>query len=149
MQRFALAFLTLVGTSLFVSVARAETRDFEPMDVFALEWVDSPQISPDGQRIVYARTGFDVMKDRKRSSLWMIDADGRQHRPLAASGSGAAWSADGRRIAYVASTDGSTQIRMHWLDGGQDASITRLTGSPGNLSWSPDGQWLAFTLRVP
>ena len=35
------------------------------------------------------------------------------------------------------------------LDGGQDASITRLTGSPGNLSWSPDGQWLAFTLRVP
>ena len=149
MQRFALAFLTLVGTSLFVSVARAETRDFEPMDVFALEWVDSPQISPDGQRIVYARTGFDVMKDRKRSSLWMIDADGRQHRPLAASGSGAVWSADGRRIAYVASSDGSTQIRMHWLDGGQDASITRLTGSPGNLSWSPDGQWLAFTLRVP
>ena len=79
MQRFALAFLTLAGTSLLVSAAHAETRVFEPMDVFALEWVDSPQISPDGQRIVYARTGFDVMKDRKRSSLWMIDKIGRAH----------------------------------------------------------------------
>ncbi len=149
MQRFTLAFLALAGSSVIASSASAETRIFEPMDVFALQWVDSPQISPDGQQIVYQRMSFDVMKDRSESSLWMVNADGRQHRPLATSGQGAAWSADGRRIAYVAKTDGSAQIQMHWLEGGQDASITELTGSPSNLSWSPDGQWLAFTMSVP
>lgn len=149
MQRFALALFALAGTSFIASTSHAETRIFEPMDVFALQWVDSPQISPNGEHIVYQRMGFDVMKDRTQSSLWMIDSDGRNHRPLADSGQGAAWSRDGRRIAYVAKTKGSAQIQMHWLDGGQDASITELTGSPGNLSWSPDGQWLAFTMRVP
>ncbi len=149
MQRFALAFLTLAITSFVASISHAESRIFEPMDVFALQWVDSPQISPDGQRIVYQRMGFDVMKDRETSALWMIDADGSHHRPLASAGQGAAWSRDGRRIAYVAKTDGSAQIQMHWLEGGQDATITELTGSPSNLSWSPDGQWLAFTMRVP
>ncbi len=149
MQRFAFLGLALLTASLAASISHAETRVFEAMDVFGLEWVDNPQISPDGQRIVYQRMGFDVMRDRKRSSLWMIDANGRHHRPLAASGSGAAWSPDGRRIAYVATSDGRAQIQMHWLDGGEDARITELTGSPGNLSWSPDGAWLAFTMRVP
>ena len=129
MQRFALAVLALAGTSLFVSTVHAESRIFEPMDVFGLQWVDSPQISPDGQHIVYQRMGFDVMKDRETSALWMIDSDGSHHRPFASAGRGAAWSRDGRRIAYVANTDGSAQIQMHWLDGGQDASITELTCS--------------------
>ena len=149
MQRFAFMCLAALAGSLAASISHAETRIFEPMDVFALQWVDSPQISPDGQRIVYQRMGFDVMKDRETSALWMIDADGRHHRPMATTGKGAAWSRDGRRIAYVAKTDGSAQIQMHWLEGGQDAAITELTGSPSNLSWSPDGQWLAFTMRVP
>ncbi len=92
MQRFVVFCLAALTASLAASIGHAATRAFEPMDVFALEWVDNPRISPDGQHIVYQRMGFDVMKDRKRSSLWVIDADGRHHRPLAASGSGAAWS---------------------------------------------------------
>lgn len=149
MQRFAFACLALAGTSLLATNSHAEARVFEPMDVFALQWVDSPRISPDGSRIVYQRMGFDIMKDRKRSSLWIVDANGNNHRPLASSGQGAAWSPDGRRLAYVARSDGSTQIQMHWMDSGQDASITALTEAPGNLSWSRDGRWLAFTMRVP
>ena len=119
------------------------------MDVFALQWADNPQISPDGKRIVYQRMGFDIMKDRKRSSLWTIDADGRNQRPLAAVGFDPVWSPDGKRLAFVAKGEGSAQIQMHWMDSGQTARISELTQSPGNLSWSPDGQWLAFTMRVP
>ena len=148
MLRLACTGLVLAAT-LSSATIRAETRVFEPMDVFALQWADNPQISPDGKRIVYQRMGFDVMKDHKRSSLWTIDADGHNQRPLAPSGQGAAWSPDGRRIAFVAKLDDSTQIQMHWMDSGQTARISELTQSPGNLTWSPDGQWLAFTMRVP
>ncbi len=129
--------------------AGAATRPFEPIDVFALQWADNPQLSPDGRRIAYERNSFDIMKDRKRTALWMVDADGRSHRPLAANGRGAAWSADGRRIAYVAETDGKAQIHMHWLESGETARISDLTEAPQGLSWSADGKWLAFTMRVP
>lgn len=149
MLRFACTGLVLAATALSAPASQADTRVFEPMDVFALQWADNPQISPDGKHIVYQRMGFDIMKDRKRSSLWTIDADGRNQRPLATTGFGAAWSPDGKRLAFVAKGEGSAQIQMHWVDSGQTARISELTQSPGNLSWSPDGQWLAFTMRVP
>jgi dipeptidyl aminopeptidase/acylaminoacyl peptidase len=149
MLRLACTGLVIAAAALSAPASQAESRIFEPMDLFALQWVDAPQISPDGKRIVYQRMGYDVMKDVHQSSLWMIDADGSHHRPLADAGRGAAWSPDGKRLAYVSKSDGSTQIQMHWMDTGQDASITELTESPGNLSWSPDGRWLAFTMRVP
>ena len=129
--------------------AVAAPRAFEPMDVFALQWADNPQISPDGRRIVYERNAFDIMKDRKRTSLWTLDADGRRHRPLATNGRGAAWSPDGQRIAFSSTVDGSTQIHVHWADTGETARISELTQPPQGLSWSPDGRWLAFTMRVP
>ncbi|MEO1170642.1 MAG: magnesium-protoporphyrin IX monomethyl ester anaerobic oxidative cyclase [Myxococcota bacterium] len=47
---------------------------FGPKDVFDLEWVYDPQISPDGKRVVYVRRSFDIMEDRVRSNLWAIDA---------------------------------------------------------------------------
>lgn len=149
MQRLAIAFLAFVGTGLATASVHAGSRIFEPMDVFGLQWVENPQVSPDGRQIVFERAGFDIMKDRKQSSLWRIDVDGRNLRPLAASGNAPAWSRDGRRLAFVASDSGKSQIQMHWLDTGQTARITDLTESPRNLSWSPDGRWLAFSMRVP
>jgi len=127
-------------------VAAAQAAEaLQPMDVFALQWADNPRISPDGRRIVYERNGFDVMKDRRRTSLWTIDADGRRHRPLAANGRGAAWSPDGQRIAFTATVDGSTQIHVHWTDTGETSRVSELTQAPDGLSWSPDGRWIAFT----
>ena len=149
MKRFAITGLALVCSGSIATSVYADTRVFEPMDVFGLQWVDNPQISPDGHQIVFERMGFDVMTDRKQSSLWRIDSDGENLRPVAASGSGAAWSADGRRLAFVANDSGKSQIQMHWFDTGQTTSITDLTQSPQNLSWSPDGRWLAFNMRIP
>ncbi len=58
------------------------SQKLEVMDVFQLEYAADPQISPDGSQIVYARTFMDIMKDRRRSNLWIINADGSDHRPL-------------------------------------------------------------------
>ena len=35
------------------------------------------------------------------------------------------------------------------MDTGQEAKLTNLTQSPGGISWSPDGNWLAFSMFVP
>lgn len=129
-----------------------DPRHLQPIDVFSLEWADNPAISPDGQRIVYQRNHYDIMKDRRRSHLWLVEADGTRHRPLT-SGQGSdgapVWSPDGDRIAWTSARDGSSQIWIRWMDTGQSAVLSQLTESPGNLAWSPDGKWLAFSMRVP
>ncbi len=60
----------------------ATTRKFSARDVFDLEWVTDPQISPDGRRVIFGRSGYDIMKDVKRSVLWIANSDGSDVRAL-------------------------------------------------------------------
>ena len=148
----SLPCLLLAGAATLAHADASEPAALQPMDVFQLQWADHPELSPDGKTIVYERGWFDVMKDRKRSNLWIIGADGGGHRPLttgAANDGGATWSPDGKRLAWVASEDGKSQIFVRWMDSGQSAAITHLQQSPRGLRFSPDGKWIAFTMRVP
>jgi dipeptidyl aminopeptidase/acylaminoacyl peptidase len=121
-------------------------------DVFELEAAAQPAISPDGSRIVFARLGFDIMKDDARTTLWTIGADGSNLRPLLDPGrtaGGPVFSPDGSRLLFVSAVDGKGQIFVRWMDTGQEAVLTHLTEGPGGLAWSPDGKWIAFTMFVP
>jgi acylaminoacyl-peptidase len=153
-RHLAAAALTLAcGLPVLAQDAAAPASDrFTLRDVFELEWAADPQISPDGQRIVFARSGFDIIKDRRRSSLWMINADGSDLRPLldpARAASAPRWSPDGARLLFVSSVDGKADIFVRWMDSGQEAKLTHLEEGPGGLAWSPDGKWIAFTRFVP
>ncbi len=127
-------------------------RPFELMDVFNLEYASDPQMSPDGTQILYVRRSMDIMKDRRRGSIWMVATAGEDHRPVLSDGnsySSPRWSPDGTRMAYVTSAEGSPQIYVRWMDTGQTTRVAQLTASPSNLKWSPDGSQIAFTMRVP
>ncbi|MFP6701517.1 MAG: S9 family peptidase [Planctomycetaceae bacterium] len=122
------------------------------IDAFALEYASAPQISHDGKRIVYTRNSMDIMTDRVRGRIWIINADGRNHRPLlddSIKASGATWSPDDERLAYSVSGESGNGLMVRWVDSGQTARVAQLDRSPGNLTWSPDGRQLAFTLFVP
>ncbi|MEO1624912.1 MAG: S9 family peptidase [Bacteroidota bacterium] len=144
---FTLACLCLGWPSSF-----AQTNShFSNLDIFALEWVSDPQISPNGKHIVYVRNGMDIMKDKRLSRLWLIDADGTNHQKLSSfdlNESKARWSPDGQRIAFTASTDQGSELFVYWLKSGKIARISQLPASPSVMSWSPDGQWLAFSMFV-
>ncbi len=124
---------------------------FSYLDVFELEHVRDPQISPDGDMIVYRRMGFDIMKDRSVGQLWMVDADGGNHQKLTSretSESTARWSPSGDRIAFVSKGEAGSEIFIYWVTSGKMARLTHLENSPSNLAWSPDGQSIAFTMKV-
>jgi dipeptidyl aminopeptidase/acylaminoacyl peptidase len=143
--------LLLLGLAL-ASPAHAELPRFQPADLFHLQWASHPDISRDGRRIVYVRNHVDIMADRFRQNLWLIDADGGQHEPLTTGSENHAqpqWSPDGARIAYVGNQDGSTQLYVRWVDSGREARASQLTQAPSGLAWSPDGSHIAFSMFVP
>ncbi len=130
----------------------AQQDHFSASDIFNLEYARDPRISPNGRDIVYVRTSMDIMTDTARGNLWTIETDGQRHRPLNSgrdSYSSPRWSPSADRLAFVSSKEGSAQIYVRWMDTGQTALLSNLSDSPSNISWSPDGQWLAFTMRVP
>jgi dipeptidyl aminopeptidase/acylaminoacyl peptidase len=130
----------------------AEGADrFHLADVFQLQYASDPQVSPDGDWVVYVRHHMDIRKDRRRSSLWLIRADGTDHRavtPGATDDSSPRWSPDGKRLIYLAESDGTTRLWCRWMDTGQTAELATLT-EPAGLAWSPDGRSIAVTQFVP
>ena len=138
---------------LFTPLAVAQDPEpFSALDVFELEWAAEPQVSPDGSQVIFVRSGFDVMTDRTRRNLWVLDVETGDARPLVTNEQGAGsprWSPDGGRLVYVSSDQsGASQVFCRWMDTGATAMLTHLTEGPGGLSWSPDGKWLAFTMFV-
>lgn len=151
------AALALMLMSPFAAASTAAATSvstspyFESADVFALETASDARISPDGRTVVYVRTRYDVMTDRPRANLWIVASEGGKHRPLRSDGDNhrsPRWSPDGTRLAYVSTSEGRPQIFVRWMDSGATARVTDLVEAPGDLTWSPDGQSLAFTAFV-
>ena len=134
-------------------VGKSPSILFTAKDVFNLEYAADPQISPDGKSVVYVRRSNDIMSDRTRSNLWIVSVDGQSHRPLLSSidnYSSPRWSPTGDRLAYISAFEGrGAQIYIRYMDTGVTARLTELERAPRSLTWSPDGEKLAFVMDVP
>jgi len=150
------SFLThlILGLIFLNSAVYAQQKTpMELTDVFDLEYVSDPQISPDGTRVVYVRNFKDIMTDRNLSNLWIANFDGTGHRPLTTGNHSARsprWSHDGKRIAFLSNmADEKTKLYLMWVDDRESMALTNTTQSPGTPVWSPDDNYLAFSMFVP
>jgi dipeptidyl aminopeptidase/acylaminoacyl peptidase len=111
-------------------------------------------LSPDGRKVIYGTsiTGRRDGADIDVSALWLANAkDGSGATRLTACPGavcdehGAAWSPDGKRVAFV-TTDDRDQLQI--AVAGADASgVKVITAAHGPLDtprWSPDGSRIAF-----
>jgi dipeptidyl aminopeptidase/acylaminoacyl peptidase len=122
--------------------------------------VGAPQISPDGKRVVYEQTRTNWESNGFETDLWLADAaTGERHRlsGAAKSSSDAAWSPDGRWIAFLSdrpaqiagSPADKRQIYVMPADGGEAQQITKMEKGVSAFEWSPDSKRIAITAESP
>ena len=129
-----------------------DSRRFTADRVFDLEYATSPQVSPDGSTIIYARHSMDRMTDQDRTDLWKINVSSGDSRPLVTGGNGAGgavWSPDGSKLLYSISTEAGPELRLMYTDTGESFSLSQFQESPRGAVWSPDGKMIAFTMFTP
>ena len=120
-------------------------------DLLSLARISEPQLSPDGTRVVYTVGVPDMNANRVARNLWVASMQNGEPKALTSTGKdgGARWSPDGRRIAFVSSRDGTSQIYVMPIDApGEAKKISDVSGGADNIVWAPDGRSIAFTSEV-
>jgi len=150
-MNFRNLFASLLLILCMIPASAQLQTEFDYLDVFELEYAGDPQISPEGDYIVYRRTGFDIMKDRSAGNLWLQSVDGKTHHKLTTfegNERSPRWSPNGDRIAFVRSTQEGSEIYVYWTKTGAIAKLTQLENSPSNISWAPNGKTIAFSMKI-
>ena len=133
---------------------RARKRLIAPDDLTRFQLLGDPQISPDGERVLFTHKQVGE-KNQYVTNLWIAPTKPSSRKTSAASspvqftsggkdGSGR-WSPDGQRIAFISRRNKhKPQVYVIDADGGEAQQLTHFPeGSIATMKWSPTGKHLA------
>jgi dipeptidyl aminopeptidase/acylaminoacyl peptidase len=159
-----LAMACLLSPRLFAqqaAPAAASTSTTPTIDQsLEMKGAFSPEISPDGKRVVYEVSRTNWEDNAFERDLWIVEtATGEGHQLTASkkSSTNAAWSPDGKWIAFLSdrpgqisgTPEGKKQIYVIAADGGEAQQLTKVETGVNILAWSPDSKRLAFSAEDP
>ena len=127
--------------------AQAQRRAMSFTDFSAVRGVSDPQVSPDGQSVLYAVRTTDVDANKRRTRTYVVPIAGGDAREFPADNilaSEARWSPDGARVAYIA----RGQLWVADAAGSNARQLTNLSTGAGGPVWSPTSDRIGFVSSV-
>ena len=129
-----------------------DTRPITIEDLLKLKWISDPQISPDGQQILYVQKIVDPTdKTKYLNQIFIVDVNEGQPRPFTSglkSDTSPRWSPCGKQVAFMSARSGEPQIWIISACGGEAKQLTKFKRPLGGFSWSPDGSKLLATGKI-
>jgi len=143
----------LMAPLAIVCSLHAQTPEKHAMtfsDLIQLHRVSGEAISNDGKWVAYSVSTPDVEANRGVSNIWIVSASGGD--PIQVSqgsrDNSPAWAPDGKTLAFLSARDGSSQVYLLSMEGGEARKLTQLSTGADLFHWSPDGKTIAFTSSV-
>ena len=118
-------------------------------EVIDMVRISSPQLSPDGSRVLFVRNELDWDENERTSRIWVVGADGEGARPFTGSNEDRSpeWSPDGRWVSFTRPAEDGDNVRQLFVlpvDGGEAVQLTRHVTAVGNHRWAEDSRAIFF-----
>lgn len=114
--------------------------------------VSDIRISPDKSRILYGVTYTSIEQNKTNRELFTMNIDGSDKQQITKSPKSegnAVWVKNGKKIAFLSSESGSSQIWEMNADGTDKKQISDIEGGILGFSYSPDETKVLFIKNIP
>ncbi|MFJ8265255.1 S9 family peptidase [Peribacillus asahii] len=128
------------------------TQGMSAEDLFHLQSVTDPQLSPDGHLVMYVQTSIDRETEKYISNLYLYNVltkETKQRTTGQNRHSIPRWSPDGKYISFISNQSGSNQLYVMSSTGGEAKQITNLKSEVSQPIWSPCSTKLLFSTSRP
>lgn len=140
--------LLLLGFSSHAQSTAKHPMTFD--DLIKLHRISGATVSRDGKWVAYAVSTPDMEANRNVSNVWIVSTAGGAPMQVSQGGhdNSPTWSPDGKTLAFLSARDGTSQVYVLSMDGGEAKKLTKLSTGADLFHWSPDGKAIAFTSAV-
>src|SRR5581483_3891209 len=135
-----------------VSPVVGAKRPAAPLDVVRVTKLSDPAVAPDGRAALFMTDALSPGGRKRDRRLWRVQLHAPWLvRPLteAAGDRRAAWSPDGRLIAFLRIEHGVSQVYAEPADGGPPRALSAVAGGVDDFSWAPDSRGILLTVPTP
>ena len=127
-------------------------RKLEATDLFAIQSITNPVISPDGREAVFIRTEMHKEDNKYYAYLYHVDIETNELTQWTHSKervSSPKWSIDGKQIAFLSNREEKNQIYIMSAKGGEAKQLTKLEKGVSSFIWSPCNKkiWFSASLK--
>ncbi|WP_314055483.1 S9 family peptidase [Porphyromonas catoniae] len=145
------ALLTATALASSLPTQAEERPHLTAETMLTLARVGSAALSPDGKLVVYS-VGFPNIKDNKiRTEFFTVTSSGTARTQITRDIPGLSsprWIQGGRRISYLSSESGATQVWTMRPDGSDRKQVTNIEGGISDYLFSPDEKKLAYIKEI-
>ena len=122
-----------------------------PEALWSFGRVSDPQISPDGEHVLYGVTYYSIDKNKGNRELYTVNTDGSSNTKItetAKSEYNAIWRPDGQKIGFLYPANGAMQMWEMNPDGSGRTQITDIKNGITGFKYAPDQSKILYTKEV-